>query len=198
MMLIGLTGAAFAGKDTVGNYLADMHEFELHAFADPLRAGLIAMFGLTKDDFAPQNKERAIEWLGTSPRRLMQTLGTEWGRHLVASDLWCRAMEQRLALSRRFHVAAIAITDVRFADEAALIRRLGGSIWRIERPGAGTTAHGGHISETAGQAIEADSTLINDGTVEQLYEQVDATLDLMMQADGIEAWAARQVAGVAL
>ncbi len=179
-LIIGLTGPAFSGKDTVGNYLADMHDFERAAFADPIRCALIEMFGLRPQDFAPENKERTIDWLGTSPRRLMQTLGTEWGRISVAPDLWCRTMEQRLRVARRLHAEAIVITDVRFPDEAALVRRLGGEIWRIERPGAATTAHSGHASETAGAEIEADRWLINNGTLEQLYEQVDAAMDGLM------------------
>ena len=33
-MIIGLTGRAFCGKDTVGAYLARAHNFSLYAFAD--------------------------------------------------------------------------------------------------------------------------------------------------------------------
>lgn len=188
-LIIGLTGPAFSGKDTVGNYLADMHDFERAAFADPIRCALIEMFGLRTQDFSPENKERTIDWLGTSPRRLMQTLGTEWGRICVAPDLWCRAMERRIRLANRFYVAAIVITDVRFPEEAALVRRLGGEVWRIERPGAATTAHSSHASETAGSQIEADRVLQNSGTVEQLYEQVDVAIEAAMggSAEAAEA-----------
>lgn len=183
MIIIGLTGAAFAGKDTVGHYLADMHEFERKAFADPIREALKGAFGLNSSHFALERKELVVEWIGQSPRQLMQTLGTEWGRAKVAGDIWCRAMEQRIAIARRLHVEAIAITDVRFPEEAALIRRLGGQVWRIVRPGAETTTHCGHASETAARGIEAEVTLINDGTLEQLYEKVDAAIEASMAGD---------------
>lgn len=64
MQIIGLTGQPFNGKDTAARYLSDVHGFHPIAFADPLRAGLKAMLGLTDDDFTPERKERVIHWLG--------------------------------------------------------------------------------------------------------------------------------------
>lgn len=181
-MIIGLTGPAFAGKDTVGNYLQDMHDFEIKAFADPIRAALVAMFGLTQSDFAPERKEHPIDWLDKSPRQLMQTLGTEWGRTHVAADIWCRSMAQRLIIAQRFHQEDFVLTDVRFQEEADMVHRLGGFVWRIERPNAATTQHAGHASETAGAAIKPDRILINDGTIDDLYEKVDAALEKLVAA----------------
>lgn len=186
-MLIGLTGAAFAGKDTAGAYLARAHNFSPLAFADPLRDGLEAMFDLTARDFAPARKELVIDWIGKSPRQLMQTLGTEWGLDGIHPELWVRHMARRIDRLRRHNGDDIIITDLRFPDEAALIRRLGGEIWRIHRPGAATTAHSDHRSERAGQAIEADRHLDNSGTIEQLYEQIDAAIGYIFETAGGQA-----------
>ena len=79
-MLIGITGPAFSGKDTIANHLCLTHGyFTCEAFADPLRDGLSALFGLFPHHFDAKHKETVIEWIGKSPRELLQTLGTQWG-----------------------------------------------------------------------------------------------------------------------
>lgn len=45
-MLIGITGPAFSGKGTIANHLCWTHGYTCEAFADPLRDGLFALFGL--------------------------------------------------------------------------------------------------------------------------------------------------------
>lgn len=185
-MIIGLTGAAFAGKDTAGLYLAKAHHFAVLAFADPIRDGLKAMMDLTDCEFSPENKEKIIPWLGKSPRTLMQTLGTEWGRNIVDQAIWTKHMGQRIHLANQAG-ADVVITDVRFKTEADLIKRLGGEIWRIQRPNAETTSHSQHISETEMAKIVADEVLINNGTLEQLYEQIDAALEFAIGLHGESA-----------
>jgi len=89
MRLIGLTGPAGSGKDTVARLLCEQHGFVQIAFADPLRAMLKAGLGLTDEHFNNrEDKEAPLEWLGKSPRQLLQTLGTEWGRRQVHPHLW--------------------------------------------------------------------------------------------------------------
>lgn len=46
MKIIGLTGEAGSGKDTIADYLVSHHDFRKISFAEPLRRGLQAMFGI--------------------------------------------------------------------------------------------------------------------------------------------------------
>ena len=71
-------------------------------------------------------------------------------------------------------IAGVVFTDVRFPDEAAMIRRRGGALWRIERPGA--TPVRAHVSETAAADVAADRTVVNDGTLLDLEMRVAALL----------------------
>ena len=131
-MLIGLHGKAGAGKDTVADYLYHRHSYGRIAFAGPLKDMLI-VFGIGRHVLDDRDqKEQVIEWIGKSPRQLMQSLGTEWGRNLVGEDIWIRHAEHRLALQRRIGVK-VCFTDCRFENEAAWIRAQGGVIWHIAR-----------------------------------------------------------------
>ena len=170
MKLIGLTGPAGSGKDTVGTILSSLHNFSKFSLADPIRFAIMGMFGTS---YAEMNdrllKESVIDWIGKSPRQLMQTLGTEWGRQHVASDIWLRIAERKIETLRAansiddYPIAGIVITDIRFDNEADWLRKLGGSVWHIHRPNAsgpiGESAR--HISE-AGVAMQAGDLKINN------------------------------------
>lgn len=68
----------------------------------------------------------------------------------------------------------IVADDVRFAEEAAAIRALGGLVVRIERPGAGLDgAAAAHPSE-AGGVGPVDVVIVNDGDLPRLFDLVDA------------------------
>ena len=184
MLLIGLTGKAFAGKDLVAMHLLRQHGFFKMAFADPLREGLKTMLGLGEWNFTPAGKESTIEWIGKSPRELEQTLGTEWGRDQVNVEIWCRLMHRRIRARKAAGMGLIVISDVRFLDEARFIHSHGGHIWRIVRPGAETTEHSDHPSEQDGLRIVEDAAILNDGTIEELKEQVDEAVDKLFDEMG--------------
>jgi hypothetical protein len=62
------------------------------------------------------------------------------------------------------------IDDVRFPNEAAMIRELGGELWRIERPGI--AYDGDHESEGGLEDITPDRVIVNDGSIDQLLEKI--------------------------
>ena len=62
--------------------------------------------------------------------------------------------------------------DVRFANEAAAVRALGGIVVRLERPGIESWTS--HASELF--AFEPDATVVNDGNRAQLGRRLRAAL----------------------
>lgn len=178
--IVGLTGPAGSGKDTVRTMLEEDHGYSGLSFADPMRSMLGSLLAYVGADPMYMSeralKEIAIPQIGASYRELAQTLGTEWGRGILP-DLWVRMAEARMNVLRQAHRNSpdplrVVISDVRFLNEANWIRDMGGEIWRIDRPGLAPVR--AHESERELRQIWADQTLLNDGGMEDLWVRVAA------------------------
>lgn len=175
-MILGLCGTAGSGKSSVAARLHLEHFYASWAFADPLYAAVAAITGLSVGELQDREmKERVLPWLGASPRRMLQTLGTEWGRNLISDTIWIDATLRRIDASGwDRHV----ISDVRFANEAEAIVARGGLIVRVERPGSAclNAAAAAHESEAGIPANLVSATLHNGGTIEHLNAAVDSLI----------------------
>lgn len=137
--LLGFVGAKGSGKDTAASFLADLG-FVRVAIADPLRVAAQALFALP-DEYTVGDKKEKAGPLGISYREGMQLLGTDFLRDLLPQRLPQRILHASplTALLRetvRAHLEQgrkVAVTDVRFADEAATILELGGRLVLVER-----------------------------------------------------------------
>ncbi len=169
--LIGIAAPAQSGKSTVARYLRDQYGYAEVSFAAPIRQFVADLCGLTLADVeSGPLKEQVIPWIGKSPRQMMQTLGTEWGRDLVSQSLWVdRAMQTVSGL--RFGGTGAVISDVRFENEAEVIRAHGGFILHLSRPDA--LVVNTHISE-AGVSFDptTDWRIVNDSSLEVLRASV--------------------------
>lgn len=173
-MLIGLTGAAGAGKDTVASMLIEEHGGQQASFAGPLYDFVAAITGIPKDKLADRSvKEAVIPWLGKSPRQLLQTLGTEWGRQTVNEDIWVRSLLERIAPWLDAGLPVV-VTDVRFDNEAVAIADAGGEVWRVVRPGWSCLSDAAvrHSSEGGVSDHLVARTIVNDGTLDDLRAAV--------------------------
>lgn len=172
-LLIGLAGRARTGKTTAANHLANVHGFQTYAFAAPLREGLMNIFNLSPCDFDDDRKEQPIAWLGRSPRELMQSMGTEWGRNMVHPELWLLLAEQNLEFLGQAHDTAtgFVISDLRFENEADFVRKRGGIVIHVLRTDAAEVNP--HVSETGIGIQDNDLVLHNEGGLDDLFGQLD-------------------------
>lgn len=168
-MLVGLCGAAGAGKNTVAEFLT---EFTQLAFADPLYECVSTITGLPVDRLKDRDvKETVIPWLGKSPRQMLQSMGTEWGRDAIHPEIWIR-----IAMDRASRHTNVVVTDVRFDNEAQAIVDAGGEVWRVARPGWRCLADdaASHPSE-AGVSDRLIARIIdNSGSLDDLRAQLAA------------------------
>ena len=176
MKLIGITGRARSGKDTAADYLCNSVGFKKYSFATPIKEAVKTMFGLTEDHVNGHLKETVLHDLGVSPRFLMQTLGTEWGRQTVNEQVWLIAAQRQLDKLGMFGNGCVVIPDVRFENEATFIRNNGGLLIHINRPNCEKVLE--HESEKGVAVMPYDVQIINNGTIKQLFNQVETTISM--------------------
>ena len=180
--IIGLTGFAGTGKDTVRTILEE-HGFYGMAFADPIRDMLREMLtnnGISDAYMDDRNlKEAIIPELGVSYRHMAQTLGTEWGRSLK-SDFWLKLAGAHMADVQDSTCATqlkFVLSDVRFTNEADWVRERGGMIWHIQRSAA--TPVRPHVSESEVAYITSGLIIYNNGTLADLRYAVEQALKVL-------------------
>jgi len=187
--LIGLTGKAQSGKDTVARLILSHHlgdvmdedddvmdedeyfstfkydeDSYLLSFAYPLYQALSAMTG-NSIIWLMKNKDETIN--GITVRRLLQTLGTEWGRETIGIDWWVNLLKTRLVERLQTEDLTI-VTDICFDNEAQLIREQGGEIWHIFRDVE--IMH--HASENGIITHSNDHIILNNLTIDELKVKV--------------------------
>lgn len=185
--LIGLTGAAGCGKDTAALFLRDVMGFRQLSLAEPIRRGIVAMFGIPYEYLVDRRlKEEPIEQLcGKSPRQAMQTLGTEWGRNHMCLDIWLKVAQRdidfqsKLAAAGNMHINGVVVSDIRFPGEVKWLKDQGGSLWLIERPNNPHAINTGHESENPIGPYSIDEVIINDGDIDKLHEKIEIMIEKM-------------------
>ena len=152
--IVGLVGPKGVGKTTLAKLLALRAKPNVNAvvlsFAEPLRVMAVAMGVDPQRLNDPTLKHEEIPGLGITPRKLLQTLGTEWGRRYMGDDVWLWSMEQQIGRAMEASMydnrdTVIFIDDCRFQNEAHWILRNGGMLIDVKR--VGVTYTGEHISE---------------------------------------------------
>jgi hypothetical protein len=181
--------------------LPEAHVVEI-ALADPMKRIIQSLFGVGYDAlWGPSELRNTIpDGSKSSVRVLLQTLGTEWGR-AHREDLWVnqllvaieqlnegdlgfvglgmkRYSKEEGVVTERFtfdpRPLLVVTPDVRFENEASILRAKGFEIWHLWRPlpDAPQEAWRAHASEGGVQRQERDFVLENTGTLNDLRAQV--------------------------
>lgn len=176
MILIGIAGPAQSGKSTLAGEFRRLVEFRgqkcrEQPFSGPLKR-MLASIGVDTLDLS-KNVPVAFLDGSVTPRIMMQTLGTEWGRSLLP-DLWLKVWQHELDDSAH----AVIVPDVRFDNEAELIRSLGGTIVHVQRkPTADMLAVPAHASEAGITRVNGDIIFRNDRGIEKMAKLAASILD---------------------
>lgn len=175
--IIGISGYARSGKDSIGKILVEQHGYTRLSFADLLREALLLLNPDIVDEVTEQvfTLEELIADRGweraktecSEVRRMLQVLGTDIARNMIGEDSWVNAMERRIAASG---ADKIVITDVRFPNEADFVRSFDGMVLRVFRPGVGPAND--HVSEIGMDDYTCEFSIHNEGTLDELEEKV--------------------------
>ena len=203
-MIIGVVGFIGSGKDTIADYLVNVHGFRRESFANTLKDAVAAVFGWDRVMLEGRTRE-AREWreqvdpwwaerLGIptlTPRWVLQQWGTEVCRRGFHDDIWIASVENKLRTSKD----NIVISDCRFPNEIKSIKSAGGTIVCVERgelpswyimaskankgdlfAAEKLKALGVHASETAWVGTKFDYVFDNNSTLDSLFNQVETVV----------------------
>ena len=208
-MIIGICGWIGSGKDTIADYLVNLHEFRRDSWANSLKDAVSAVFGWDRELLEGRTRQ-SREWRETvdpwwaqrldmprlTPRYILQLWGTEVCRQHFHNDIWVASVENKL----RKTTDDIVISDCRFPNEIAAIRKVGGRVlwvrrgpmpewyecalrtlaagedlYLMEQRGLGMSRQWPevHRSEWAWLDTPFDLVIDNNGTMDELYSQVN-------------------------
>lgn len=140
-MIIGVCGLIGAGKDTIADYLVNIHQFRRESFANTLKDAVSSVFGWDRTMLEGRTKQ-SREWreqpdtwwsnrLGReiTPRLMLQLWGTEVCRRGFHDDIWIASLENKLRNTND----DVVISDCRFPNEIKAIKDAGGIVVRVIR-----------------------------------------------------------------
>lgn len=210
-MIIGICGLIGSGKDTIADYLVNIHEFRRDSFAATLKDAVSAVFGWDREMLEGRSRssrewrEQRDEWwsqrLGReiTPRSVLQLWGTEVCRAGFHDDIWIASLENKLRSSND----DVVISDCRFPNEIRAIRNQGGHVIRVVRDkdpewftqvrshflyNTPLPANLPHSSEWGWAGTEFDAVIDNNGTLDELYQQITGLVqDLRAAKAGLAA-----------
>lgn len=164
--LIGLIGHKGSGKNTAADFLCAAHKNSCQlAFADALKNEVCAALDITREE---------LETRKSFFRPILQWWGTEWRRG-QAPEYWTRDMRYRIA-GCQLTKSLVVVTDIRFLNEALFIQELGGTLIRVLRFNNPFDTNDAHSSETDLDSFSTETTIYNDGTLEDLKQSVNLLL----------------------
>lgn len=141
-MIIGVCGLIGSGKDTIADYLQNIHQFRRESFAHTLKDAVSHIFGWDRELIEGRTRE-SREWREQvdpwwaerlnmphlTPRYVLQVWGTEVARRSFHDDIWIASLENKL----RKTTDDVVISDCRFPNEIRAIKEAGGIVIRVVR-----------------------------------------------------------------
>ncbi len=193
-MLLAVAGHVSSGKSTAVDFafhiLTELYKQSAQVvdFAGSIKDMLRVMLGVSRYELEElkMSGEVILPSSNSLPpvtvRRLLQTLGTDWGRKMIHPDIWVEMCNNRItdiwAKSPNTH---ILIPDLRFPNEAAMVKKLKGHILYMTRPGL-DNKHTDHESEQYADFMlkSANYRLNNDKSKYELWESCKQLIDTML------------------
>jgi hypothetical protein len=201
--VIGFCGSARSGKDTAAADFIHHANKELpgvivrkFSMADTLKHMLGELYmdlGVSWHYDPP--KEEPLPELGASPRKLMQTLGTDWARDMIDENFWTIVMRARLdkwvankegqarslsGSSRGENPLLVAvIPDIRYDNEAG---ELCDCVVQVRREDAPEVRK--HKSEEGVSPHLIDYTIFNNSDLATLSHVVKTLVAELMEKEG--------------
>ena len=178
MIIVGISGRARSGKDTVASLLHSRYYYRVLHFADALKGACREVFNFSDAQLYGDEKETIDPFWEFSPRQAMQQVGDGLRKH-VAADIWIKALARVIQKADKSGMTRVVIPDLRYANEAVFLRSLPHAVklFRITRDAASSlisATAATHASETElDNYTYWDGVLVNNDTLADLAIRVD-------------------------
>ena len=194
--IIGFAGMIGSGKNTAADHLIKKYGYVGLSFASTVKDCLAVIFHWDRDMLEGVTAEsrqwretvdpywaKKLQIVDFSPRKAMKYIATDLFRNHFNDNIWIYSLEKKIQTID----SNIVITDCRFANEATMIRNVGGTLVRIAR-GSDPDWYGIarsypekmhqlyptiHASEYSWACIDFDLVIDNSGSIEDLTSQID-------------------------
>lgn len=200
-MILGLTGRKRSGKSTLARLLVERHGFRELSFAARLKRMAADVNPMVHyiDTLDLSDTDRELLANGVEPgpvylldalrvlgeerakdelpevRRFYQRLGTEGVRGNLGENTWVDLAEREIRAAGS--TSRLVFPDVRFDNEAALIRWFGGTVVEVQRPAATPDTVDNHRSEQL--EVAPDHVVTNvEGDPESAFNEIVKILRL--------------------
>ena len=168
MKLIGISGYKGSGKDTLAKFIMAYAPYVKYSMADPIRA-IGTVMGFTDEEMLdPVKKELVSEFFGISWRKFAQWIGTDVmrdGLKVLIPDMehqiWVKLAERQFD---KHPTVNYVIPDIRFDDEAEMVKRRNGIMIQVQ---GRTTGNDMHPSERGVSPYLIDSFVHNTSSIEE-------------------------------
>jgi energy-coupling factor transporter ATP-binding protein EcfA2 len=172
VMIIGLSGRMKSGKDTVLKLMRELLDHKSYtivrqSFADALKLEVAEACGVSLN-FLEEHKDNF--------RLILQGWGTDFRRNLYSKEYWISKWMERYSLYNWGPKNILVATDVRFLNEQACLKDLGGIIVRIARDEDKRSEYA-HQSETELDHYTPNYIIYNLTTLETLRCEVEVFLE---------------------
>ena len=171
-MIIALGHSARAGKDTAAQALVDTLGFTRVAFADPLRALVLAIDPIVAQAVGALGWEEAKTRLPFVRDRLIEVGNA--ARYALGADVWVTLSRPALREHKR-----VVVTDVRYPNELLALKALGALTIKIERPGF--PPRDDPSDRALANWSDWDLVITNDGTIEDLRDHITAWVGMYLR-----------------
>lgn len=185
-MIIALTGLKRSGKNTTSSYIAERYKFVEYAFANPIKEACCLLFDWTLD-YIELFKEVVDERWGITPRQALQWLGTEAFQYSLPNTFtgFKKTVDRGFWVKKFIYFMEqnpdkdFVISDFRFPHEADVLKQYDTRTIKVLNPNICNTDL--HESEQYIESLECDYTLLNNGTKEHLYTQIDDVVNYILR-----------------
>tara|TARA_B100000900_G_scaffold187981_1_gene159292 strand:+ start:125 stop:724 length:600 start_codon:yes stop_codon:yes gene_type:complete len=186
--IIALCGYKGSGKDTVANYLVDKYNYKHYKISDKLKEIIKILFDLSDNDLEQKKEEVNDKW-NTTPRRLMQFIGTDMFQYKLQEllpninrDFWIKSLFTEDLMNKiNNENYKIVISDLRFLHEYEIISNLYVSYSILKVKNNRIEQNDTHISENEFNEININGIIQNDSNLETLYNNIDNIIFNMMK-----------------